>query len=93
MIYLFPIMTADHEFNDLDFVGRYSDSMIAKTGDLDWGVVYEYDDDYFDSDPDPSIPPRAVLLRKEGIWVRNLVRSSFVEGKWMMDFIGDDQEG
>lgn len=92
MIYQFPMMTTEHEFVDLDFVASYSDAMIEKTGDQDWGVVYEYEDDDDRSLDDACPPPRAVLLRQDGQWVRRLVRASLVNGKWFMDFVDEDEE-
>lgn len=88
MIYQFPAMADEHEFVDLDFVTRYSDSMIAKTGNQDWGVVYEYQDDDLDDGACP--PPRAVLLRLDGQWLRRSVRATRVDGQWRMDFVEDD---
>lgn len=90
MIYQLPMMTMEHEFVDLVFVARYVDSMIAQTGDQDWGVVYEYGDDDLDDGECP--PPRAVLLRQDGQWVRRSVRASLVDGEWVMEFV-DDGEG
>jgi len=87
MIYQLPMMTMEHEFADLVFVARYVDSMIAQTGDQDWGVVYEYNDDDLDDGAFP--PPRVVLLRQDGQWLRRSVRSRSVNGQWVMEFVDD----
>lgn len=87
MIYQLPMMTMEHEFADLAFVARYVDSMIAQTGNQDWGVVYEYNDDDLDDGAFP--PPRVVLLRQDGQWLRRSVRSRSVNGQWVMEFVDD----
>jgi hypothetical protein len=74
----------EHEFADLVFVARYVDSMIAQTGNQDWGVVYEYGDDDLDDGACP--PPRAVLLRQGGQWLRRAVSASLVNDEWVMEF-------
>jgi len=73
MIYRLPALTSEHEFVNLDFLARYVDDLVKKTGNPDFGVVYEWKDT---DDQDEFIdlvegaPPDAVLLRIAGSWVR-----------------------
>jgi hypothetical protein len=66
--YTIPAMSADNEFFDLVFVGRYVDSLVASTGDLDYCIVYEWDED-----GPAKWPPVAVLARLNGKWWRREV--------------------
>ena len=99
MIYRFPNMAFENDFNNLAFVACYSDKMIAHTGDRDWGVVYEFPDDGlghqsdaelddFDDTIHPPKPPCAVLLRLNGQWARRSVKAANLVGeKWVVDFV------
>ena len=66
--YSIPAMSADNEFLDLDFVGRYVDNLVKSSGDLDYAVVYEWDDN-----GPGDWPPVAVLARIDGRWFRRQV--------------------
>lgn len=68
-IYTLPAMAMENEFSDLVFVASYVDQLIASTGDIDYGVVFEWDDD----GPGLGGPPRAFLTRQKGGWKRSVV--------------------
>lgn len=97
MIYRFYMMTVDHEFGDLDFVGNYSDTMIKETGDQDWGIVYAWSEDSdaedYDEDSDAEDvknadgPPEFVLLRQDGKWERRRVIATPNDDGWSMEFV------
>lgn len=84
MIYSLPALSNDNEFTDLAFVGRYVDGLFADTGNRDYLVVYEWDDEsqVIDDDDDAESvdvtdnPPDAVLLRIDGKWERQRVKST-----------------
>jgi hypothetical protein len=63
-----PAMSAENEFHDLVFVGRYVDKLLESSGDLDYAIVYEWDD----RGPG-EWPPVAVLARLNGKWWRREV--------------------
>lgn len=67
--YSLPAMSFHNEFVDLEFVAGYVDSLVKSTGDQDYAVVYEWDED----GPDSGRPPVAVLLRIDGAWERRAV--------------------
>jgi hypothetical protein len=71
--YSIPAMTMENEFVDLVWVGRYVDGLIERTCDLDYAIVYEWDDD-----GPGDWPPVAVLARLNGKWWR---REVLVTGK------------
>jgi hypothetical protein len=71
--YSIPALSADNEFLDLAFVGRYADSLVASSGDLDYAIVYEWDDN-----GPGDWPPVAVLARINGGWHRRQVLVSVV---------------
>jgi hypothetical protein len=73
--YTIPSMSIDAEFSDLNFVGRYVDRLIESTGDSDYAIVYEWRDD-----GPTTWPPIAVLVRRDGRWVRRRVISSGKKG-------------
>ena len=64
--YSLPAMSCQSEFFDLEFVAGYVDRLVKSTGDMDYAVVYEWDED----GPDSGRPPLAVLLRIAGAWER-----------------------
>lgn len=66
--YSIPAMTMENEFVDLVFVGRYVDDLVKRTGDLDYAIVYEWDED-----GPGGWPPVAVLARLDGRWWRRPV--------------------
>lgn len=68
-IYTVPAMAMTNEFADLAFVASYVDRLMASTGDIDYGVVFEWDDD----GPVPGRPPIAFLTRRKGGWKRSFV--------------------
>jgi hypothetical protein len=68
-----PALTMENEFHDLVFVGRYVDDLVERTKDLDYAIVYEWDDD-----GPGDWPPVAVLARLNGKWWR---RPVLVSGK------------
>lgn len=68
-VYTVPAITLENEFTDLVFVGRYVDSLMASTGDPDYGVVVEWDD----NGPAPGSVPVAFLTRRPGGWKRSVV--------------------
>lgn len=63
-----PALTMANEFLDLVFVGRYVDDLVERTGDLDYAIVYEWDDN-----GPGEWPPVAVLARLNGKWWRREV--------------------
>lgn len=67
-LYSIPALTMDSEFADLVFVGRYVDDLVKKTGDLDYSIVYEWDEH-----GPGGWPPVAVLARLDGRWWRRPV--------------------
>lgn len=67
-IYTIPAMTMVNEFANLVFVGQYVDELIKRTGDLDYSIVWEWDE----SGPG-DWPPVAVLARLNGKWWRRPV--------------------
>lgn len=69
MIYSIPAMTMHNEFINLDYVAKYVDQLVKSTGDMDYAVVYEWDED----GPDSGRPPVCVLLRIAGAWERRAV--------------------
>ena len=80
--YSIPAMTMSNEFADLVFVGRYVDGLIERTGDLDYAIVYEWDE----GGPGEH-PPVAVLARLNGKWWRReiLVSSKPERGEYKFD--------
>lgn len=66
--YSIPAMASTNEFANLDFVGKYVDDLVKRTGDLDYSIVWEWDD----RGPGPQ-PPVAVLARLDGRWWRRPV--------------------
>lgn len=73
MIYRLPALTHEHEFLDLVFVAKYVDQLLQQTGNPDYGVVYEWQDEDDQGefiDLVEGAPPDAVLLRISGAWVR-----------------------
>lgn len=66
--YSIPAMTMENEFTNLSWVGKYVDGLIEKTGDLDYAIVYEWDED-----GPGKWPPVAVLARLDGRWWRRPV--------------------
>lgn len=66
--YSIPAMTMENEFVDLVWVGRYVDDLVKRTGDLDYAIVYEWDED-----GPGDWPPVAVLARLDGRWWRRPV--------------------
>lgn len=67
-IYTVPAMAMKNEFSDLAFVAAYVDQLIASTGDVDYGVVFEWD-----RRPVLGAPPAAFLTRRKGGWKRSVV--------------------
>lgn len=66
--YSIPAMTMENDFSDLVFVGRYIDGLLERTGDLDYAIVYEWDEN-----GPGDWPPVAVLARLNGKWWRREV--------------------
>jgi hypothetical protein len=66
--YSIPAMTMENEFANLVFLGQYVDGLVERTGDLDYSIVYEWDD----CGPG-GWPPVAVLVRLDGKWSRREV--------------------
>lgn len=66
--YSIPAMTMENEFLDLVWVGRYVDDLVKRTGDLDYAIVYEWDEE-----GPGRWPPVAVLARLDGRWWRRPV--------------------
>jgi len=66
--YSIPAMTMENEFSDLAWVGRYVDGLVKRTGDLDYAIVYEWDEN-----GPGNWPPVAVLARLDGRWWRRSV--------------------
>lgn len=66
--YSIRAMTIENEFVDLDFVGRYVDDLVKRTGDLDYSIVYEWGE----SGPGDGSPV-AVLAWLDGRWWRRVV--------------------
>ena len=77
--YTIPAMSNSSNFSDLDFVAKYVDQLMSKTGDLDYSVVYEWGP----HGPGP-FPPLAVYFRVDGAWDRREVLVSLRRkgGKW-----------
>jgi hypothetical protein len=74
--YSIPAMTMEAEFVDLVWVGRYVDGLIERTSDLDYAIVYEWDD------RGPGAwPPVAVLARLNGKWSRREVLVTVARNK------------
>lgn len=71
--YSIPALSAENEFLDLAFVGRYVDNLVESSGDLDYAIVYEWDDN-----GPGDWPPVAVLARINGGWHRRQVLVSVV---------------
>ena len=67
-VYTIPALSFANEFVDLARLGQYVDRLVASTGDPDYAVVHEWEDD--DQD---RWPPVAVLVRRDGRWFRRLV--------------------
>lgn len=63
--YSIPAMTMTNEFSNLEWVGRYVDDLVKRTGDNDYAIVYEWDDN-----GPGGWPPVAVLARLDGRWWR-----------------------
>jgi hypothetical protein len=59
----------ENEFVDLVWVGRYVDDLVKSTGDLDYCIVYEWDDD---GPGEGELV--AVLARLGGRWFRRPIR-------------------
>jgi len=66
--YSIPAMTMENEFSDLAWVGRYVDGLVKRTGNLDYAIVYEWDEN-----GPGDWPPVAVLARLDGRWWRRPV--------------------
>lgn len=66
--YSIRAMTMENEFVDLVWLGRYVDSLLEQTGDLDYAIVYEWDED-----SPGDWPPVAILARLNGKWWRREV--------------------
>lgn len=66
--YSIPAMSMENEFANLTWLAKYVDGLVEKTGDLDYSIVYEWDDD----GPN-GWPPTAVLVRLDGRWWRRPV--------------------
>lgn len=66
--YSIPALTFENEFANLTWLGQYVDKLVTSTGDQDYAVVYEWDDE-----GPGDWPPVAVLLRVDGQWHRRLV--------------------
>jgi hypothetical protein len=64
--YSIPALTMYNEFANLAAVGRYVDLLIASTGDQNYAVVYEWDED----GPSSGRPFIAQLKRVNGAWER-----------------------
>lgn len=82
-LYSIPALTMDSEFADLVFVGRYVDDLVKRTGDLDYSIVYEWDEH-----GPGGWPPVAVLARLDGRWWRRSVLVSSKrakDGAWRFD--------
>lgn len=67
-VYTIPALAFEHEWANLVFVGSYVDGLIERTGDLDYAIVYEWDDN-----GPGDWPPVAVLARLDGKWWRREV--------------------
>lgn len=67
-IYSIRALSMENEFANLVYVGKYVDSLIERTGDLDYSVVWEWDE----RGPG-DWPPVAVLARLNGKWWRRPV--------------------
>jgi hypothetical protein len=88
MIYNIPELGFENEFTDLDFLGKYVDSLVKKTGNMDYAVVHEWQDHSALNDPDDVPPPDAVLLRISNSWVRRLVVATRLpNGQYSMEFV------
>jgi len=72
--YSLPAMSMANEFADLKFLAGYVDRLVASTGDRDYAVVYEWDEDGSES----GRPPVAVLLRSGKQWHRRRVLATSV---------------
>lgn len=68
-VYSVPAMSWANEFVDLEFLAGYIDGLIRTTGDADYGMVCEWDED----GPESGRPPVGVLLRLNGAWERRHV--------------------
>lgn len=79
-IYTVPAMTMENEFSDLAFVASYVDQLMASTGDIDYGVVLEWDD----YGPGPRRLPRAFLTRQKGGWKRSAVLRTRPGHDWIL---------
>ena len=66
--YSIPAMSHENEFADLVWVGKYVDRLIQSSGDLDYAIVYEWDDN-----GPGDWPPVAVLARLGDRWWRRPV--------------------
>lgn len=79
-IYTVPAMTMENEFSDLAFVASYVDQLMASTGDIDYGVVLEWDD----YGPGPRRLPRAFLTRQKDGWKRSAVLRTTPGHDWIL---------
>jgi hypothetical protein len=76
--YSIPALTMENEFVNLTWLSRYVDDLVKRTGDNDYAIVYEWDED-----GPGDWPPVAVLARLDGRWWRRpvLVTSKQAEGR------------
>lgn len=89
-----PALTMENEFHDLVFVGRYVDDLVERTRDLDYAIVFEWDEEHGPG----GWPPVAVLARLNGKWWRRpvLITSRLGKGgvcKFDLELAGESVNG
>lgn len=88
MIYNIPELGSENEFTDLKFLGKYVDSLVKQTGNIDYAVVYGWRNDQALANPLDVPPPDTVLLRIAHDWVRRqVVATRLPNGDYSMEFV------
>jgi len=87
MLYIIPEQGADERFTDLTALGRRADELVAQTGEINFGIAYEWTADNALDDEADIPPPAAMLTRIEQRWVRReIVATPTENGEFALEF-------
>ena len=92
MLYIIPEQGADERFTDLTALARRADELVAQTGEVNYGIAYEWASETALDDESDIAPPAAMLTRVDGRWVRReIVATPTPDGEFALEF-GDPTE-
>ena len=92
MLYIIPEQGADERFTDLKALARRADELIGETGEINYGIAYEWTADNALDDEGDIPPPAAMLTRIEERWIRReIVATPTPNGEFSLEF-GDPAE-